>query len=310
MAQLPYRSERVPVSSGQLGGWRGVKVGTTVRLDGPCPACRHPTRVVASLTSTSLEGFEPATGLTVAFVCNCGKEHRGQPPEPPQGCGRSWSATATIGDDGTASLAPVDDPQLVEAAEAFRLAQTGQLDRLRSAAEKWIAGITALLGLLGVAGIGFGAEQVRKLGVPGRISLGTVIALAILSGAVAIALAYRAAYGWPRRRSVADDTELLAWHADQQALPAAVAGQLRNAVTVAGVALALLTVAAGLLWFLPEAKPAAPLVKVSTAEEAVICGTLLSSRADGSMRVRRADVGAVETVPLAGVARVVTVAKC
>jgi hypothetical protein len=312
VSHLPFHPDRVPVSAGQLTTWTGTKVGSALRLAGPCPACRHKTSAVVSLTSTSLEEFdspEPA-GRTVAFVCNCGKDHTGQPATPPKGCGRTWSATATVDDSGPVSLTPADDPLVVEAAEAFRDAQAGHLERLRTAAEKWIAGITALFGVLGVIGIGFGAEQVRKLALPGRISLGALLALAVLAGAAAIVLGYRAAYGWPRERSVADDTELLTWYADQQSLPAATAGRLRGAVIAAGSALALLTVAAGLTWLLPEAKPPAPLVKVSTAEQAVVCGELLASRADGTLRVRRADDGTVETMPLIAIARVVTAAKC
>jgi hypothetical protein len=208
------------------------------------------------------------------------------------------------------TLEPADDPNLAEAAEAFRAAGSEQLDRLRTAAEKWIAGTSALVGVLSVVGLGLGAEQVRQLAIAGRIGVAVVVAVAVACAGAAILLAYRAAYGWPRTRSVADDAELLAWYATHRALPAVTAGRLRKAIAVAGAALGLLTVAGGLTWFLPLTKPDAPVLKVTTRDEATICGTLLSSRRDGSVRVRRADDGGVETLQLAEVARLTAVEKC
>ncbi|MBM2614240.1 hypothetical protein JIG36_01550 [Actinoplanes sp. LDG1-06] len=313
MPELAHQADRIPVSAAQLGAWSGEKLGSTLRLAGPCPACHHDAQAAVALTSTSLEGntSSPARAtLTVAMACNCERAHDGWPGTPPKGCGRTWTASARIAADDQVTLEPADDPYLAEAAAALRTTETGQIDRLRAAAEKWIAGITALFGIVAVLGLTLSADQIRKLAVGGRITVALLLAVAATLAGVAIVRAYQAAYGWPRTRSVADDTELLAWYARHRALPEATATRLRQAVTAAVAALAALVVTGGLTWFLPAAKPDAPLLKVTTRGQEIVCGTLLSSTADSALRVRRADDGTVTTLAVTDIARVTATDKC
>ncbi|MEU5934455.1 hypothetical protein [Micromonospora sp. NPDC047187] len=313
MAHLAYSSDHIPVSSAQLVAWRGSKVGSTLRLSGPCPACHHDMPTVVSLTSTSLEGTdrEPQPDkLTVSIHCSCGRAHPGWPGAPPKGCGRSWTGTVQVAVDGRVTIVPPHDPFLAEAAEALRLSQAGQLERLRSAGEKWIAGITALFGVLGVLGLTLSADQIRKLALGGRVTVAVVLAVAVVAAGVAIVRAYQAAYGWPRTRSISDDAELRAWYDDHQAQTGITAARLREAAAAAGLVLAFLTVAGGLTWFLPPAKPEAPILKVTTSDQAIVCGTLLSSRTDAVLQVRRADDGTVEMIPVSDILRFTTVGKC
>jgi hypothetical protein len=313
-----YQPGPISVAAAQLTGWSGSRAGTTLRLTGPCPACDDPQWLTVSLSSTTLEGAgdaEPARRRTFPVICNCETDHPGWPGTPPKGCGAMWDATAVIGPGDVISLEPASSTApgaaaLSAAAQAFRNAQDGQLDRLRAAAEKWVAALGALFGLLGIAGLALGADQVRKLAQPGKSILGVAVAVAIIAAGAAIIQAYRSAYGWPRTRSVATDAELLAWHEAQQSMPATTATRLRSAVALAGGALLLLAVAGGLNWFLPEAAAEQPLVKVVTVDQAQICGTLLNSSVDGELRIRRSDDGAVEKLPAAGVARLTAVTKC
>jgi hypothetical protein len=201
MAEIVYRSERVPVSASQLSAWHVTALGSTLRLSGNCPACRHAVTAVVPLTGTALEGLSaPATATTpasapapatvtstlaVAVSCNCGREHKGRSQEP-IGCGRTWTALAETDAGGAVSLRVADDPYLSDAAEAWRVSQTNQLEKLRSAAEKWIAGVGALLGLLTVLGFGLGASRIRTLTLGGKLAIVAAVAVILGSGGFAV----------------------------------------------------------------------------------------------------------------------------
>ncbi|MFG1606901.1 hypothetical protein [Actinoplanes sp. NPDC049265] len=285
----------------QLRRWSGQRVGGTLRLTGPCPACGRDVTAAVSATLDGLEtldaGAPAPAGRTVSIACTAG-------------CGRRWNARAEVEASGRARLAPSPDARLDEAAEAWRVAGTEQEGRLRAAAEKWIAGVTALLGVLTVGGVGLAAEPMRKLALGGRFAVAAVVAVAVVAAGRAIVLAYRAAYGWPRRTSAPDDAALLEWHARRREQPSVIARRLRGAATAAGVALGALVVAATLTWFLPAARPPAPLVRATMRDDATVCGTLLAATADGSLRVRRADDGEVATLPGAEVRRLSPVERC
>jgi hypothetical protein len=252
---------------------------------------------------------EPMSTLTVNFGCNCGEAHEGQ-PDSPKGCGRSWTLSALVGDDDTVALLPVDDPHLAEAAQALREAQTGQVTRIRTGAEKWIAAIGALTGLFGVIGLGLATEDIRALATASRVAVVVAVGVAGLAAASAILLSYGAAYGWPRTRSVADDDELLAWYTGQIDEAARIGSRLRAAAVAVCVALLALLAAAAFTWVLPTAPAGGSLVKISVSDQSIHCGDLLASGGDGVLRIRRADSGAVEVVPVAEVVQLTPVEKC
>ncbi|GLY92937.1 hypothetical protein Acsp02_01930 [Actinoplanes sp. NBRC 103695] len=287
------------VSSAQLARWGGQRSGSTLRLAGPCPACGRDTTAVVSGSIDGLETLDSSApeSLTVSIACSAG-------------CGRRWTAMAEIDADGRARLVPSADTRLEAAAEAWRVADTEQESRLRTAAEKWIAGIAALLGILTVAGLGLAAEPMRKLALGGRIAVAVVVAVAVIAAGRAIVLAYRAAYGWPVSRSGEDDAALLEWDAARRKLPGRIAGRLRRAATSAGVALGALVVAAAMTWFLPAAKPPAPLVRATMRDDTTVCGTLLATSTDGSLRLRRADDGEVAVLSGALLRRLSPVERC
>ncbi|GAA1540475.1 hypothetical protein GCM10009827_069740 [Dactylosporangium maewongense] len=303
MTELSHRAARVTVLDAQLRQWHGSQVGSTLRLAGPCPVCRHACTATVSLRATDLEGLDPdpATSVTAGFACTCGQEHAGQPASPPKGCGRTWTGHAEVAEDGTVTLRPANDPYLAEAAEAYRIAQAGRVDRLKAGAEKWIAGTTALLGVLGIVGVSLGADQVAALDVAGKAWTAVAVVVAVGAAAVAIQQAYRAAYGQPETRTIADDADLLAWYTAQQGLPEAIGRRLRGAARASAASLGALVVAIGLTWFMPAAEPASPLVKVTSQDQSIVCGTLLKSGTPGAVRVRRAD-GTVADVQVSSLA--------
>ena len=131
------------------------KSGALIRLTGPCPRCGHPAPNQTSLQVTSLEALAPGPDLlTVDLECTCEEPHPGR-PDGKDGCGRSWNGVVTSSGGDSLTLTPLPttaDPEAIAAAQALRQAAPQQLADLRKAAEKWIAGITALYGLLGFAG--------------------------------------------------------------------------------------------------------------------------------------------------------------
>ncbi|MEW1998941.1 hypothetical protein [Streptomyces coelicoflavus] len=166
--------------------------------------------------------------------------------------------TAETDAAGDVALRPSDDPYLVEAAEAWRTAQADELTSLRAGAEKWTAGIASLLGLLGVLGIGLQTDRIAGLTGSGKTTVASLIAAVVILGGFAVVQGCRAAYGWPRTRTVTSDQDLISWYSSLRALPLTAAVRLRGAVIAAGAALAAVTAAAMLPWLLPAAAPPQP----------------------------------------------------
>lgn len=250
---IAYRLTMVPIPEAVLATWQGRWAEHHLDLAGTCPACGHQTSAIAALRTTSLETVSQAPpSPTAVLLCHCGEDHPGRAAGTDGGCGRSWAVVATAHEDRSVTLRPAEDPVAVEAARALREDSAGQLDRLRSAAEKWIPALTALLGLVAVAGLTVGADQVEKLTTAGRIAVATALAVAVVAGGFAIVGLYRAAYGWPRPSRVDTTEKVIHWYRRRQDLPEETGRRLRRAVYAVAVSLAALTVAGGMTWFLPR----------------------------------------------------------
>jgi hypothetical protein len=309
---IKYVTERVSVNSAQLATWSAWISGDTLSLAGQCPVCAHDSPNSVPLQVSALEERAVAVdrALTVALTCTCQQAHSGRPDKVPAGCGRNWSVTATTAADGTVALSPITDPTLVTAAEALRAAGTSQLADLRSAAQKWIAGVTALFTLFGLAGTAISKTTVAGLDTGWQVGLAVCAALAVALAGLAVYWIYRAAYGWPVTRPVRDDDELRDWYAAQQAAPSVQAELLRSGVRAAAAALAVLVVAVGLLWFAPQQVTAASPVQVTLTDGSQVCGTLVPATATGTPRIRRASDGVVVPIPVRTIAGLTTVAGC
>ena len=204
---------------------------------------------------------------------------------------------------GQVVLSPLADPALVTAAEALRAAGSTQLASLRSAAEKWIAGVTALFGLFGLAGVAFTRSTVTGLDTWWQVGIGLAAAVSVAFAGLAVFFSYRAAYGWPVTRSIPDNDALRDWYAAQQAAPRVQAAFLRNGVRAAAGALGALVVTVGLLWFAPQAVATGPLVQATLTDGSRVCGTLLPAAASGTPEIRRASDGAAIAIPVRSLAR-------
>jgi hypothetical protein len=181
---------------------------------------------------------------------------------------------------------------------------------LRSAAEKWIAGITALYGLLGFAGITTQRSTITQLGRGWQIGIAVASLAAVGLAAWAIYRAYQAAYGWPKTYWIDDDADLVAWYRKQLSAPQRAADHLRSAVQAAGASLAALLVSAGLLWFAPTAGPAAPLIHLTKQGGAVICGTVLTPATNQVVRLRQSSNRRIVVVPFTLIQKISGTQKC
>jgi hypothetical protein len=312
MVNIPYRSESVVLDAACAARWSGTKTGAMMNLSGPCPRCGDQAPNQVGLQVTALEAMAPSRdSLIVNLVCTCQQPHPDR-PDGAYGCGRSWSGVVTSPGGDALTLSPLPataDPEAVAAAQALRQAAPQQLADLRSAAEKWIAGITALYGLLGFAGIATQRSTIAQLSTRWQIGIALTSLAAIVLAAWAIYRAYQAAYGWPKTRWIENDADQIAWYRVQLSAPQRAADRLRAAVRAAGASLAALVLSAGLLWFAPAAKSAAPVIQLTRHGGTTLCGTLLTSASGQVFRLQLPNKK-VTPVPVSQVQKISAANKC
>lgn len=323
---ITYAAERITIDAAQLESWHGSASVAVLNLDGLCPQCRHPSPAEIPRQVTALESMPTGQAKTLStdLACTCQEPHKGR-PDGASGCGRNWLVVTTVTSDGTVILAPVrpagppaspgqvpaPDPALVAAAQALRDATASrQMADLRSAADKWTAGVAAIFSLFGLAGITITRNAVTGLTAGWQAGIAITAAASISLAGLSVYLTYRAAYGWPETYPVSDDAELLTWYRARQAAPRIQATYLRNGVRAAGAALVMLIATVGLLWFAPLEPPAGPLVRVTLTNGSQLCGTLLPTTAAGTTLVRRASDGTAVSIPLGSLAGLATVPAC
>jgi hypothetical protein len=251
-----------------------------------------------------------ANQLTIMVECTCGQSHRDRPADAASGCGRKWAVTATYDADRKVTLRPAYQPDRVEAAEAFRVAQTGQLAAIRASADKWTAGVAALIGLAALILPLAGRDAIRSLLPWAQVAIGVLLALTFAAAATAILLAYRAAHGMPVARLIDDDNALLDWYQAYLARPLAAARQLRQAIQTAMTTVIALAAAVGIAVFGPAKPPTSEPIQLTKPDGSVVCGVFLTSTGDGQLRIRRADDGEVAAIPVGEVTRIKPVKAC
>lgn len=156
---------------------------------------------------------------------------------------------------GNPSRDDLDAATLLDRNEANRL----QLVRTR--AEKWLGGLTALTGLVTTVLVIKGPQSIADIATSWKIAAGSLIALALAVLVFGTYRAYQSAYGDPGRLDEVKSQPVtgLAVRLAGKRNEAAAAAQthLRHAVIATLAAVALLAVAIGLTWFAPPAPKAA-----------------------------------------------------
>jgi hypothetical protein len=310
-----YADERCAPSATLLAAWTvQAEAGRPVSVRGECPHCAHPSQVdiptvivSAGIVAGEQQAPPPATTLTRQVHCACTEAHQ-RPAGITAGCGRWWLATLVRRPDASWVMTPAADDSLLSTAQALDVALAHQRDDVTAAAQKWLAGVTALYGIFGLTGVAVGKDALSGLASWVTVLVGLAVLSGVVAAAAATIWAYQAAYGWPRIDALADDDQQRAWKVRHDAYSATAATALRRAVLAAGGALGALLLATGLIWFGARATPPAPVVTVTGLDASSTCGTLLSSDSGSSIRVRREDGSVVTRIP-SEVARV-TVGPC
>ncbi|GIG58584.1 hypothetical protein Lfu02_29560 [Longispora fulva] len=194
------------------------------------------------------------------------------------------------------------------AAVAELVAEGGPVAEIRKVAALWIPGLTAALGLFGLAGALIGKDTLTALPVWARITVGVLAGLAVLLAAGALFGAYRAAYGWPR--AARSPQALLAWYQARGEEPGRIVAGFQRAVLATAGALLAMVVGVGLLWFVPPVEEGGTQIRVTRTDESDVCGAMLASVNPTSIRVRRASDGRVVSVPVAKIAAMTPAPKC
>ncbi|MFF4382541.1 hypothetical protein [Kitasatospora sp. NPDC001547] len=319
-----YEPGQYPVTDTELVMWTVVRSdeGEILRIKGPCPSCGHDTAQqvegraldrLAVAAGGSAPPPPPAARMTRICECACSEPHPdgSTPPQNMRTCGRWWLVSIMLDRSVPGQqevVAALDDSLLTAARAAKEMAATEE-KRLRTSAEKWIAGITALIGLFSLSGVVVGKDSFTGLPDEPRALAGFAAAAAIGCAVVAVMKSYRAAYGWPIDVDISNDELLKKWFDNRRDYISTAVNDLKTGVRLSLISLGSLALAAGFIWFWPRDSPTGPLVQVVRTDDARICGTLLNTTVDGELRIRRAS-GAVETAHATGVRSIKVVPAC
>ena len=308
-----YERQVVAVTNDELATWTATPVGNgPEQVGGPCPRCQHPTTAAIQASPVIVAAFRDdavknVTSLTQLIDCSCQEPHAGRPAGITGGCGGEW--LISIADEPTGLKVGAGDIALLGAAKAFNEATANELSVVRGLAKNWVQGVAALLGLFSLAGLVFTATAVSTLSSGYQIGFAALAATALAAAALGTYLAYRAAFGWPKRTDVNDDVALRKFFSDNGKRAAEAAKYLKCGVAATFLSIAALGAAILVLWFGTPASPPSPLVTITTTDGSEPCGNLLPAGSDGSIRVLTAQ-GQVVTVIPSTVMALTTVDMC
>lgn len=296
MPNEPWEPKEVVPES--LAAWQ---VNHTLLAYGPCPHCGDQadeqlhgggTVVVASVQPADLDA--PAV-----FTCNCTGGHAGRPAGL-QGCGALWVARVKkVG--AHFEFSPESDAGLRKAAVVVAKATEDAHATVTAAADKWVPGVAALLGLSGVATAVVARDAVSALSTCWRVSAFALVCLAVLGAAIATVLVYRAAYGWPTSVSLTSAAKVLEAARKLQERASKAASHLKISVSVALAAVIALLAALGIIWLQPNAgtKPTAQIDFTAPGATGVShrCAEIVSI-IEGVVKIKVITGGPVETVSI------------
>jgi hypothetical protein len=200
----------------------------------------------------------------------------------------------------------------IEDRDRFRKLATGSLGDVRAAAEKWRAGLAALVTLVTGGLLIKGPEAASDLTTGWRIVL-TILA----GGGIAVAIyglwhALKAAAGLPQTQQFDEIVEEYGSVLGYEVVQAqGAASELRHARAALMIALPLLG-AALIAWWWSDTKPTSPPAYVEVdraAPAAAICGTLESAD-NGHLRIQVAGEEKPRTIPLSQITNLRVKTSC
>ena len=256
---VSYQQQFIAITQAQIDTWDPPPTYTRLpHLQGPCPACGD--QFTYQVKDTVVSGGHLAAAghsppppiLTRLIECNCQGQEAGRPQGVVRGCGRSWLVRLVQQGNGSFLVAPETDLSLLSAATLFEHDSATEQSRIELAAEKWLAGITAIVGLFGLTGVLTAKDAVAGIAWWGQLIIGVLIVVALGLALVAVLRGYQAAYGWPKPQLINSPEKLREFYKDRLDNPQQAAAKLREGVLLAVTALSLLLAAMLLLWFLPR----------------------------------------------------------
>ncbi|TQE36852.1 hypothetical protein Sipo8835_09290 [Streptomyces ipomoeae] len=319
---IPFRYRQLLVTDSELSDWRLTRSkvdNQIVGATGSCPNCHHTTELspddsfdsfMTMGQSGALPALAPSARMTRICNCACAEEHFPEgSEEPATGCGSWWLVTMALDPAVVPPVRAATDAALLPALRAVQEVTATEEATLRSSAEKWIAAVTALLGLFGLAGVVVGKDAFTGMSSCARIVAGSAAGLAVIGAAIALFSVHRAAYGWPVEVDISNDHLLTTWFKTRRRRLKEAADQLRLGVVCGLCSLGALVVALACIWFWPRQSPQGPRIEVTLDNDTKICGTLLESKTNGELRIQRPD-GHVETFPGADLRTVKSAGSC
>ncbi|WP_328974119.1 hypothetical protein [Streptomyces canus] len=313
---VPFQYGQYLVTDEELTGWTVDRPdgGDIVAVTGLCPNCGHTTRQdvgesFGAFGQSGLAAPAPIERMTRICDCACNKEHRDTGAQTFRSCGSWWLVTIVLDANEAAPVRAATDASLLPALRAVQEVTATEEGSLRLSAEKWIAAVTALVGLFGLVGVVVGKDAFTGLSAWARGCAGGAALLAAGFAARAIVYAYQAAYGWPVVVNIGNDQLLTKWFEGRRTHLQNAVGQLRKGVIWALISLGTLVVAVGCVWFWPRSSPEGPLIEVTRTDDSKVCGTLLDSKTDRGLRIRRPN-GAVAAVSTTSLGPVKNVSSC
>jgi hypothetical protein len=259
---VPYALELIFPGEEHIAGWECAlpKGEQPLTWSGRCSTCRHEISVeVPEYVPAGLNLQAAAVPVSVQirlFPCLCRGNHAARPEGVRYGCGRYWLGRVERFSDKRYTLSVETDVSKVARAEAIDAAVRSEDAWARTLAEKWVGGLVALLGILSVSSIVTGADAAKNVRADLRWLVFAAAVLALVSAALALFFAYRAAFGPAKFARLRDKSDEEKWLQQRRLAPRRTVRQLRISFALTLLSLLLAFVVASLLWFLPRGNPA------------------------------------------------------
>lgn len=167
---------------------------------------------------------------------------------------------------------PVGTAATRSRAEAVQDLLATELERTRAAADKWRAGLAALLGLITTLMVIKGRATIEGISPAAQVMVGVMLLLAFICVVSGALLSMLAAFGNPSAERLTGDPHELQDYDRRTARDAVV--RLRWAMALTVAALVLLAGAVGVTWYAPAT--AAAQVRIHYGKAGSVCGTLRS----------------------------------
>lgn len=285
MSALLWREAQFRLTTDSLESWEGEDTGGSLDFSGNCPRCKHDFRRAVEPDTDIVvadAGLAPdAAGTTsqevlynaaTMFRCACAVQHPKRPATKTTGCGAYWVARPTAVTHRSYTLEAVTDENLIADATLVAVEAEAAGAGMRTLAEKWIPGIAAILGILGLAGVVVSADAAQGLSLEIRKAIFALVALAVLGGVVATALVYRAAFGWPKNVPLQTDEQVIAAAKEIRDRNTRAGSHIRTAVAWSVGSIVALLVALGLAWLQPESVKHMNVTYTEGDSTASVCG--------------------------------------